>query len=464
MKRRILIIDDDASMSEMLRDFLVRRGYEVHSCLDAEAALVVLHSMDMDVVLTDVHLTGMSGLELCRRITESRSDLPIVVITAFGSLESAITAIRAGAYDFVTKPVDLELLAISLRRALDYRDLQEKVALLRRALDEHRDYEEIIGESAPMQRLFTLIGRAASTDASVLITGESGTGKELVARALHARGQRRGRPFMAVNCAALPEALLESELFGYRKGAFTDAKSDRAGLFVAASGGTVFLDEIGEFPLTLQPKLLRALQERSVRPIGSTSEETVDVRIVAATNASLERMVADHQFREDLYYRLNVIQIAVPPLRERGVDILILANRFVEEIAARDGKSLRGISKSTSRLLLDYPWPGNVRELHNAMERAVALTSHDLIQNEDLPENVQCPRPSRGDFAGRSLGRMLSLAEMERQYIQRVLQATNGNHSRAALILGLDRKTLYRKTRAENHDASSPISSDLSKT
>lgn len=454
MKRKILIIDDDTSMCNMLRDFLARREYDVQTSPDAELALEILRSVEVDVVLTDVHLTGMSGLELCRRITETRSDLPIVVITAFGSLESAIAAIRAGAYDFVTKPVDLELLAISLRRALDYRNLQDKVALLRRALDEKRDYEELIGESDPMKRLFALLDRAAATDASVLVTGESGTGKELVARALHARGRRSRRPFMALNCAALPETLLESELFGYKKGAFTDAKSDRSGLFIAASGGTLFLDEIAEMPLTLQPKLLRALQERSIRPIGSTSEESIDVRIIAASNASMERKVAEHLFREDLYYRLNVIQIVVPPLRQRGVDILILANRFVEEIATRYRKSLRGISKPASRLLLNYRWPGNVRELRNAMERAVALTSHDLIQNEDLPDIVQSSQLSREDVSGTCSERLVSLAEMERQYIQQVLAATNGNHSRAAMILGLDRKTLYRKTRPLDHDPS----------
>ena len=444
MSKKIVVVDDDADMCEMLQQDLTRRGFEVVWFLNAEKAAEHVRQAEVDVLLTDLNLPRMNGIELCRQVTGDRPDLPVVVITAFGSLESAVAAIRAGAYDFVTKPIDLDLLSIALARAIRHRELQEKVLVLSRALESRR-FDEIIGESEPMQQLFSLLVRVADSDASVLVVGESGTGKELVARALHNRSHRKTQPFLAVNCSALPESLLESELFGYKRGAFTDAKSDHDGLFVTASGGTLFLDEVGDIPLPLQPKLLRALQERSIRPVGGSAEIPVDVRIIAATNRDLEAAIEEHRFRDDFYYRINVIQITVPPLRSRGTDTVLLAKHFLQQIAARSAKQVRGISETAARKLLDYHWPGNVRELRNAIERAVALTPYDVITPGDLPDKIADYNRSRIVPDSMDAAELVPLEAVEQRYIQRVLEATGGNRSQSARILGLDRKTLSRK-------------------
>jgi two-component system response regulator HydG len=432
-------------MCATLCDGLQPRGFDVTTKTVADEALEAVASAEFDVVVTDLRMQGMTGLDLCSRINEERPDIPVVVITAFGSMDAAVGAIRSGAYDFITKPVEIEHLAVTLSRAIEHRALREEVKRLRQAVAQTQLFEGIIGESPVMRKLNDLINRAAAADASVLITGESGTGKELVARALHARSRRHEKPFVALSCAAMPETLLESELFGHVKGAFTDARADRKGLFAQADGGTIFLDEIGTMPLTVQPKLLRALQERHARPVGGNKEVPFDVRLVTATNEDLETAVHDGRFRSDLFYRLNVIHLHVPPLRARGKDILMLAQHFLEQYAVRSAKEVTGLSSHAAQKLLAYNWPGNVRELQNCLECAVALTAYDRLTVEDLPERIQEYRSSHVVVASEDPTELVPMEEVERRYILRVLDAVRGNKTLAAQILGFDRRTLYRK-------------------
>jgi len=445
MSRRVLVVDDDPAVGSLLKGQLERRGFAVTSHVEPAAAFSVLREEDFDVVVTDLNMRGMNGLELCERVVADRSDVPVVVITAFGSLETAIAAIRAGAYDFVPKPFEIDALVLALERAVQHRALREEVIRLRRAVRAARQVDEIVGDSAAMHRVFEVIARVADADSSVLLTGESGTGKELVARALHRRSRRAEGPFVAINCAAMPETLLESELFGHVRGAFTDARNPRTGLFVQASGGTLFLDEIGELPLGLQPKLLRALQDRAVRPLGGEGEVSFDVRLVCATNRDLESATEEKSFREDLYYRVNVIAIDLPPLRARGNDVLLLAHQFLDRFAAAAGKRVTTISARAADRLLSYSWPGNVRELQNCIERAVALAQYGEIVVEDLPERIRSYQPSQVAFGVDDAAELFPMEEVERRYIQRVLGAARGNKTTAARILGFDRTTLYRK-------------------
>ena len=437
---RVLIVDDDPPLCELLRLSLAEKGFSATTRASAEAALTTLSSREFDVMITDVRLPRMDGLELCRRVTAERPDLPVVVITAFGNLDSAVAAIRAGAHDFITKPVQIDEVGLVLERAAMRRGAPERAVV---------DFpEDLLGESEAMQCTRTLLARAAASDAPVLITGESGTGKELAARALHKAGKRSSGPFVAVNCAAVPETLLESELFGYVRGAFTDAKVARPGLFVQADGGTLFLDEIGEMAPHLQPKILRALQERVVRPLGASAELAFDVRVVTATNENLETAVTERRFRGDLFFRINVIPILMPPLRDRGQDVILLARRFMGLCAERHGKRVSGFSPEALVRLEAYRWPGNVRELQNCIERAVALSEHEEIGVEDLPEPVR-RAGSRSSHPAPALAAgppgLLSLAEVERRHILHVLEAVGGNKRLAARILGVDRRTLYRK-------------------
>jgi len=450
MSGHILVVDDDRSMCEMLEESLVRRDFRVTWRTLADEALELAATEDFDVVVTDVRMRGTDGITLCTRIVETRPDLPVLVLTAFGSLETAVAAMRAGAYDFLTKPFELDALILALKRALQHRALREEVKRLRRVVNESQHLGEIVGTSPPMRRLFDLIERVSATDASVLIRGESGTGKELVAQVLHRRGRRASGRFVAVNCAAMPENLLESELFGHARGAFTDARTARPGLFVQAHGGTLFLDEIAELPLGLQPKLLRALQERTVRPVGGDAEVPVDVRIITATHRDLEAAIEERRFREDLYFRIHVIPIHVPPLRMRGNDILLLAQHFVGDFAAQTGKQVRGLTSAAAETLLAYSWPGNVRELRNSMERAVALTRYEQITVVDLPERIRERRRARF-VTPDDPAELLPLEEVERRYIMTVLEAVGGNKTLAARVLGLDRKTLYRKLERVTH-------------
>jgi len=445
MPGKILVVDDDESMCQMLEAGLRRRGFSVVWRSNAEDGLHLAGQEDFDAVVTDLNMRGMSGLQLCERLVQNRPDIPVIVITAFGSLETAVAAIRVGSYDFITKPFEMDQLALTLDRAVQHRALREEVRRLRRAVNEQRQFDDLLGDSPAMRRVYDLLDRIADSESTVLITGESGTGKELVARALHHRSRRKVGPFVAVNCAAMPETLLESELFGHAKGAFTDARQARAGLFQQASGGTLFLDEIGEMPLGTQPKLLRVLQERMVRPVGADAETPVDVRIIAATNRDLEGLLEEKRFREDLYYRLNVIKVELPPLRARGSDVLLLAQHFIELFATRAGKKVEGLSSPAAQKMLAYSWPGNVRELQNCMERAVALTRFAELTPDDLPEKIRDYRVSHVVVAGNDPSELVPLEEVERRYILRVLEAVGNNKTLAARTLGLDRKTLYRK-------------------
>jgi len=442
---RVLIVDDELDFCELLAGDLRDRGWDVSFFTKADEALGAHLDPDLDVVLTDLRMPGVDGLALCRRIVETRPDVPVVVMTAFGSMESAVAAIRAGAYDFVTKPIEADALQLTLERALRHRQLTEQVRFLKEAVERAHSFDQLIGESHPMQRLFDTLARVAETEVSVLIVGESGSGKELVARALHEKGPRRSGAFVPVNCAAIPETLVESELFGHTKGAFTDAHAARKGLFEEASSGTLFLDEVGDIPLALQPKLLRALEESCVRPVGSNEAHPVDVRLLCATNRDLEAAVEQGLFREDLYFRINVVQVDVPPLRSRGRDILLLAHKFLERLAERQGKAVTGLSRPVAEKLLAYRWPGNVRELRNCIERAVALTRFEEIAVEDLPEKIRAARSTDLVVAGNDPEELVPLEVIEERYIRHVLDAAGGHRTMAARILGLDRKTLYRK-------------------
>ena len=444
MDRRVLIVDDEPDMGRLIDAGLRAAGFETRVTTEPAQALALLGSDDFDVVLTDLQMPGMNGLELCERIVASRPDVPVVFVTGHGTLEAAIGAIRAGAYDFVTKPIKMETLQITVERALQHHGLADEVKRLREAVIP-APFEGIVGQSAAMRATFDLVSRVAPTDTTVLVTGESGTGKELVARALHQRSRRHAGAFVAVNCAAVPESLLESELFGHARGAFTDAKAARTGLFLQASGGTLFLDEIGEMPPAVQPKLLRALQERVIRPVGGDHEIPINVRLIAATNRDLEADVDEGRFREDLFYRINVVRIALPPLRARGSDILTLAQQALTRFARAADKQVRSISGPAAEKLLAYDWPGNVRELQNAIERAVALTRFEELVVEDLPEKIRDYKSSHLIVAAEDPELLPTMDEVERRYVERVMQSVQGNKALAARILGFDRKTLYRK-------------------
>lgn len=452
MKPRVMIVDDEPNMGDLIVTDLKLRDLDPIAYTSAEDGLHALESESIDVVLTDLKMPGIDGIELCERIAANRPDVPVVVMTAFGTLETAVAAIRAGAYDFVTKPIEMDILALTLKRAIDHRQMQEQIRQLSDVVQKSTQHGDLLGASPAMQRLYDELPRVAASDASVLITGESGTGKELVARSLHHQSSRKDAPFVAVNCAAFPDTLLESELFGHVKGAFTDAAKDRKGLFLQAQGGTLFLDEIGEMPVEMQPKLLRALEESQIRPVGGDQEISFDVRLVAATNRDLETAVDEGRFREDLFFRVNVIQLALPPLRARGTDTLLLAREFLSRFATRAAKNVEDLSDPVAERLLNYSWPGNVRELRNVIERAVALTRHDKLVVDDLPEKIQNFRSSQVFIGGQDPSELVPLEEIEQRYILHVLDAADGNKTVASRILGLDRKTLYRKLRQYGAD------------
>jgi two-component system response regulator HydG len=444
----VLVADDDQEMCELAEASLSRRGYKVTWKLTPEEALAEIDREDFAVLLIDIHMQSMNGLELCSQALVKRPDAVVVVMTGFGTMEDAIGAMRAGAYDFVTKPLSTDALALAVDRAARHRAMNDELRRLRRRVDQ-RELPNIIGQSDSIRHMADIVDRVAETDTNVLVTGESGTGKELVARAIHERSGRRG-PFLAVNCAALPETLLESELFGHARGAFTDARVARSGLFVEAHNGTLFLDEIGEMPLGMQAKMLRALQERKVRPLGTGQEIPFDARIIAATNRELEGEVEDKRFREDLFYRINVVRIDVPPLRSRGNDTLMLAQFFLERAAQRSNRQVNRIGRLVAEKLTDYDWPGNVRELENCMERAVALARFDEITVEDLPEKVRQFQPTEFQNLSTNPLELPSMEEVEERHIRRVLSAVNGNKTLAAKVLKLDRRTLYRKLKKQD--------------
>ncbi len=444
MKDRVLFVDDDPDQCELIELTLSRAGFSVRTTTSATEALALLAAESFDVVLTDLGMAEMSGLDLCERILGINPDNVVIVVTGKGSMETAVEAMRAGAFDFLVKPPDTKLLTLAVSRAAKHRHLTVEVKRLRESAGREQP-GAIIGNSVAMKRVFDLLGRVSASDASVLIHGETGTGKELIARAIHSMSPRQVGPFVAINCAAVPPTLLESELFGHARGAFTDAKNAHRGLFVEATGGTLFLDEIGEMSLEMQPKLLRALQERKVRPVGESIEIPFDARLVAATNRDLESAVYEKRFREDLYYRINVVTIDLPPLRERGGDVLALAAHFLDKFGKQTGKPGLSLSVPVAQRLSAYDWPGNVREVENCMERAVALARFDQIVIEDLPEKIRAYRSGQFVIQADDSSEIVTMEELERRYLLRVLKLVGGNKSRAAQMLGLDRRTLYRK-------------------
>jgi two-component system response regulator AtoC len=439
----ILVVDDDADMREWVKEDLETEGFRVETESGGRSGVERVRRGGIDLVVSDVKMPDLDGLDLLREIREISPAPVVIIVTGFGSIDTAIRAVKLGAQDYITKPFNIDQLLISIDKALADRELRSEVARLRDEVSRRDRLENIIGRSAAMQEIFGLIRRVSASHANILVTGESGTGKELVARAIHAKSPRAHRPFVAMNCAAIPENLLESELFGYARGAHSTARHDRQGLFTEANGGTLFLDEVAELPLVLQPKLLRVLQDGEIRPLGANRSERVDVRIIAATNRDLERQMQANEFREDLFYRLNVIQINLPPLRGRPDDILPLADHFLAQGRARAGRSVKGWQESTKKLLLGYHWPGNVRELENVVERAVALTDKEFIAPDDLPRALQ--ERTSPDRLAAAMAQGLTLDQLEREYIERILEAEGGNKTRAAMRLGLDRKTLYRK-------------------
>jgi two-component system, NtrC family, response regulator AtoC len=445
----VLVVDDDAAQREFLCEGLASFGLGAVAVASADEALAWLSEYKTKVVVSDLRMPKVDGLALCKELVARYPNIPIILLTAFGSYEMAVAALRAGAYDFHAKPVDLEVLAACIQRAIERVELGQTVARLERELEQALPLRAasfgLVGESRAMQEVIALVARVAQSDASVCVTGESGTGKEVIARMLHDSSPRAAAPFVAVHCAALPEQLLEAELFGHEKGAYTDAKTARPGLFVAAGAGTIFLDEIGDMPLSLQVKLLRALQERKVRPIGAVREVPFEARVVSATHRDLARDVEEGKFREDLFFRIHVVPIFVPPLRARGHDILLLADHILAAIGRRSGRSKLTLRKDAVDCMLRYAWPGNVRELQNCMERAAALAGGDNLEAIDLPLGVRQAASSHAPEAPSIAEEFVTLEELERHYILRVLSAVGGNRSVAAKMLGLDRSTLWRK-------------------
>ena len=431
-------------MRNLLHDILVDQSYRVESAQDGQEALQKLEREPYILILTDLRMKGMDGLSLLEEVTQKYPQCNLIMMTAFGTVETAVEAMRKGAYDYLTKPIKTEELLVTVDKAMREALLRREVEQLRKQVRREFSFDQILGKSKPMREVFDLIRRVADSQTNILITGESGTGKELVAKAIHFNSQRKSGSFIPVNCAAIPEQLLESELFGHVKGAFTDAKSDKRGLFEEAQGGTLFLDEISELPLMLQAKLLRAVQEREIRRVGATRSTPIDVRIIAATNVKLAEEVQAKNFREDLYYRLNVIEIRLPPLRERREDIPILVHGLLAKSPAAQQKNIHDIVESALARLLDYQWPGNVRELENVVERAATLCQGTLITLEDLPPVIREVR-GEGQMIEDAVDRLLPLDELEQVYIRRILEKMGGNKYQAAQTLGIDRKTLYRK-------------------
>jgi DNA-binding NtrC family response regulator len=443
--RTVLVVDDDRAMREMLASLCKEHGLAVHEASSAQEALDVARDVDFDAVLSDIRMPGKTGIELVGELKAIRPDTPVVLMTAFGTIDSAVEAMRAGAYDYITKPFEPDDVLLTLERSLERRALEEENRRLRRAVDQTSRLGDLIGTSPSMREIFALVRKVATNRSSVLITGESGTGKEVVARTIHYHGARADQPFIPINCTAIPEGLLESELFGHVRGAFTGAHTTKRGLFEKANGGTLFLDEIGDLGFGLQSKLLRVLQDREIRPVGGTQSVRVDVRIIAATHKDLMKEMEEGRFREDLFYRLNVIPIHIPPLRERPEDIPPLVEAFLRRHA---GGERRRFSATAIERLKAHAWRGNGRELENVVERALALSDSEEIGDDELPlpRDASQPEPPPGEGFLRAVAkRELTLREVEELYIDEILQRTGGNKVRASRILGIDRKTLYRR-------------------
>ncbi|MFO0604811.1 MAG: sigma-54 dependent transcriptional regulator [Polyangiales bacterium] len=441
---RILVVDDDEGLARFIAEVLADAGHEVevaHAAAAARAA-VERDGEGFDVIVTDLRMPGGSGLDLIAWARAYDPRIAVLAVTAFGSLETAVQAVRLGASDYIPKPFEADALLLAVDKALREHSLQAEVARLRDAVDARFGFEAVVARSQVMRDVVAFARRVADSPSTVLVTGPSGAGKEVIARAIHQSSRRRAQPFVAVNCAAIPDALLESELFGHKRGAFTGAVADRRGLFQEADGGTLLLDEVGDLPMGLQVKLLRALQEGEVRPVGASRAEAFDARVIAATHVDLKAAIAERRFREDLYYRLCVIELTLPGLADRADDVLPLAEHFLAEANRRVGREVRGLSGAAARLLCQYAWPGNVRELQNAIERAVNLCVGDLVTPDDLPPSLH--RPREEDFLDRALDRAMTISELDRAYARRVIARCGGNKKRAAALLGVDRRTLYR--------------------
>jgi two-component system, NtrC family, response regulator AtoC len=444
--RRILVVDDEENIRLVLRTLLKKHGYEVEVADSGEAALGALESFDPDVILTDVRMPRMGGLDLLATLKAKQHPATVIVMSAYGNVDLAIEAMKAGAYDYVSKPFKPDEIVLALRKAEERETLRRENRALKEQIHKENQYESILAKSREMLEIFKTISKIADFKTTVLVTGESGTGKELVARAIHTRSARKGAPFVAVNCGAIPENLLESELFGHKKGAFTDATSDRRGLFEEAHGGTLFLDEIGELPLNLQVKLLRVLHDESIRRVGDSKDVKVDVRIITATHRDLSADVKAGRFREDVFYRINVLPIHIPPLRSRREDVNLLIDHFITRNNARLGTVIRGVATDARKLLLEYAWPGNVRELENTIERAMVLADADVLQVTDMPERVRdALDPVQVHLASGELSIKRTAAAIEQILIRRALQKTKGNRTRAADLLEISHRALLYK-------------------
>jgi len=439
---RVLIVDDDAETLDLLREIVAKEGYRVETAENGQAALGKIEHERPDVVITDIHMPGMDGLALLNELKTRVPDTLVILLTAYGSLKTTVDAIKAGAFDYLSKPFIVDEIRLVVRRALEHKRVLSENQSLREQLQDRYRFDNLVGSSPGMVSVYKMIARVAQTDSTVLLQGESGTGKELVARAIHANSPRRTGPFVTVDSGALTESLLESELFGHERGAFTGAIATKKGLLEKAHMGTCFFDEMANISPTLQSKLLRVLQEREVRRVGGSGTMTVDVRMIAATNKDLKPLVESGSFREDLYYRLNVVTITIPPLRERVEDIPLLAQFFVQRYGAQKEKPVTGISDEAMDLLVKYSWPGNVRELEHVIERAIVLSPHTTILPHDLPESIRTAATQTPVHSG-----WMTIDALEKDYILRVLDAHQRDIGRAAEILGIHRKTLLRKLR-----------------
>lgn len=442
-EHKLLIVDDDKSHRTMLRTVLDAEGYHISEADDGQLAVDMVHEDFFDLILMDIRMVKMGGIEALEKIKAFSPGAQVIIMTAYASVDTAVKALKKGAFDYLTKPLDIDELKILVDRALRHRQLEQENRYLKERLDERFDFDNIIGSGAAMRELFDMLAQVAPSDATVLITGESGTGKELIANALHMNSPRKQRPMIKVNCAALPESLLESELFGHTKGAFTGAEKNKKGCFQLAHGSSLFLDEIGEMAPATQAKILRALQEREIQPVGGTETIKVDTRIITATNKELEKEIQRGSFREDLYYRLNVVMLTVPALRERREDIPMLSDFFLKRYAEKNRKLIKGFTPPAMDLLMRYQWPGNVRELENLIERAVILTREDMIGPADLPTTIT--KVEDVDTSSHDLGIGRSLKDVEKEMILRTLEETGGNRTHAAKILGISRRTLQLK-------------------
>lgn len=444
--KRVLVVDDEENLRLVLRTFLRRQGYEVETAENGEEALPLIDGFGPDFVITDVRMPRMGGMDLLSALRAKGSDATVVVMSAYGSHDLAIEAMQAGAYDYVSKPFKPEEVLLCLKKAEERESLRKENRALKDEIARGARFDNILAEAPQMQEIFRTISKVAHFKTTVLVTGESGVGKELVARAVHARSGRAGQPFVAINCGAIPENLLESELFGHKRGAFTDANQDRRGLFEEANGGSLLLDEIGELPIALQVKLLRVLEDEKIRRLGDSKDLQVDVRIIAATHRDLTAEVAAGRFREDLYYRLNVLPIWVPPLRDRREDIPLLIDHFIQRNNARLGTAVRGVTSEARRLLYEYAWPGNVRELENTVERAMVLAEGDQLSAADLPERIRDVRdPIKLQLASGELSVKKTTRYIEEVLIRRALHRTKGNRTRAAELLEISHRALLYK-------------------